>query len=463
MRYVSIAKDFYYETSASTLSYYITCNGRTIYSGVSVKPSDSPVNRINIRQRVADYLEIDMPDFRDYDGVVIPHPEQLRDFELYSSDGTLLETYRALLGYYDEWDGNVDEVLSDPVNGHTDPRQKIFWGSFNTTEREIEVSDDAPYSEYLTIEAISAGTITWEAFSGGYVDFPYIDYSLNGGVTWITIQAAFEEIPPENIIHLNAGEKVIFKQSYGSLENGHLLCEGKFNVYGDLSSVYPTCTARTDSRFLSFIDSDIINAKHLVLPSVDISSIPYPYNTFDPEYLYTSYNSMFSGCTSLTTAPKIPLIIGREGCVRMFEGCTSLVNAPSITTQYIGYGCFFRMFKDCTSLKNPPKILPAEELVYDRFYFWGCYQEMFSGCTSLEKSPILPAEQLKSGCYRRMFYGCSSLSEITCLATDLSANNCLDHWTYGVAPTGTFYKKAGVEWPRGYSGIPYNWTVVDVD
>lgn len=33
---------------------------------------------------------------------------------------------------------------------------------------------------------------------------------------------------------------------------------------------------------------------------------------------------------------------------------------------------------------------------------------------------------------------------------------------YGVSPTGTFVKKAGVDWPTGNSGIPSGWTVVEV-
>ena len=90
MKYVSIAKDFFYETTASTLSYYVSYNGRILYSGVSVKPSSAEKNVINISRRIADWLEIDMPDFRDYDGVVIPHPEQIRDFELYSTDAWVL-------------------------------------------------------------------------------------------------------------------------------------------------------------------------------------------------------------------------------------------------------------------------------------------------------------------------------------------------------------------------------------
>ena len=45
-----------------------------------------------------------------------------------------------MLGYYYAWDGS-DIVQSEPINGNTDPRQKIFWGSLNTTERNILVGE----------------------------------------------------------------------------------------------------------------------------------------------------------------------------------------------------------------------------------------------------------------------------------------------------------------------------------
>ena len=90
------------------------------------------------------------------------------------------------------------------------------------------------------------------------------------------------------------------------------------------------------------------------------------------------YQSMFSGCTSLTTAPALP--------------ATALANY-----------CYMRMFQNCTSLTTGPSILPATTLA------GGCYQIMFQGCTSLTTAPELPATTLASNCYSSMFSGCTSL------------------------------------------------------
>ena len=91
-----------------------------------------------------------------------------------------------------------------------------------------------------------------------------------------------------------------------------------------------------------------------------------------------------------------------------------------------------------------------------------CYYNMFCYSTNLTKAPSLPAEILTNNCYQYMFSRCSSLSEVKCLASDISATNCLTNWINVVSPTGTFYKKAGVSWPSGASGIPDGWTIVEV-
>lgn len=101
-------------------------------------------------------------------------------------------------------------------------------------------------------------------------------------------------------------------------------------------------------------------------------------------------------------------------------------------------------------------ILPATTLTA------GCYNVMFRGCVNMVSGPVLPATTLVSGCYMGMFEGCTSLNNIRCLATDISAHDCLFNWVDGVATTGTFTKKAGVNYPSGKSGIPEGWTVVEV-
>ena len=141
------------------------------------------------------------------------------------------------------------------------------------------------------------------------------------------------------------------------------------------------------------------------------------------------YQSMFSGCTSLTQVPELPATTLASNCYQsMFQGCSKLVNASALTA---------------TTLAE------------------SCYQGMFKGCTSLVKSPELPATQLVDNCYTGMFQNCNNLNYVKCLATDITATNALTDWLSGVAATGTFVKSIGVGYPTGVSGIPSGWTVVE--
>ena len=95
---------------------------------------------------------------------------------------------------------------------------------------------------------------------------------------------------------------------------------------------------------------------------------------------------------------------------------------------------------------------------------------MFASCESLTYAPDLLAPVLVEGCYSHMFRTSSSdkLNYIKCLATDISAENCTSSWVYRAAPSGTFVKKRGVEWPTqtpglSTNGIPEGWTVIETD
>ena len=124
------------------------------------------------------------------------------------------------------------------------------------------------------------------------------------------------------------------------------------------------------------------------------------------------YASMFSGCTSLTTAPELPATTLAGYCYQsMFSGCTSLTTAPELPATTLTIQCYQSMFSGCTSLTTAPE-LPATTLTIQ------CYYEMFSGCTSLTTAPELPATQLESYCYNDMFYGCTSLKISTTQSTE---------------------------------------------
>ena len=109
------------------------------------------------------------------------------------------------------------------------------------------------------------------------------------------------------------------------------------------------------------------------------------------------------------------------------------------------------MFSGCTSLTSAPE-LPATTLVI------GCYEHMFSGCTSLTIAPELPATTLENFCYQSMFSGCTNLSYVKALFTTTPSSPYTQDWLRGVAETGTFVKSADATWDVvGSNGVPEGW------
>ena len=135
---------------------------------------------------------------------------------------------------------------------------------------------------------------------------------------------------------------------------------------------------------------------------------------------------MFSGCTSLVTAPELPATTLTFFCYySMFSGCTSLVTAPELPATTLADRCYSYMFYECTSLTTAPSILPATELANY------CYYDMFYGCTSLVTAPELPATTLEYWCYHSMFYGCTSLTTAPELKATTLAYGCYSYMFSG--------------------------------
>lgn len=169
-----------------------------------------------------------------------------------------------------------------------------------------------------------------------------------------------------------------------------------------------------------------------------------------------SLRKLFLNCKGIQNVSEnfLPATILNRNCyASMFSGCTSLTTAPELPATTLAFGCYESMFQGCTSLKTAPE-LPATTLTDS------CYQSMFNGCTSLTTAPELPATTLKDRCYYGMFEGCTKINYIKMLATDISATYCLSYWLNIVASSGTFVKNpAMTTLPTGSSGIPSGWTV----
>ena len=131
-----------------------------------------------------------------------------------------------------------------------------------------------------------------------------------------------------------------------------------------------------------------------------------------------NFQSLFSGCRSLTTAPALPATTLTSRCYEsMFSGCTSLTTAPELNATTLASSCYSGMFSDCTSLNAAPA-LNATTLASM------CYYNMFSGCTSLTTAHALPATTLTPQCYESMFKGCTLLTTAPALNATILAERC---------------------------------------
>ena len=258
-------------------------------------------------------------------------------------------------------------------------------------------SSGSPTPDYstmpLTFEILSDGNISW----GENGKNKTIYYSLNGG-EWSSTTSVTIPVVTGDVIQFKGDNNTYGGDTffYSSFEN----TTAQFKVCGNIMS--------------------LIN-------STDFSGLTTLTQTL-------TFIKLFKGCTGLTDASNLvlPATTLTENCYyQMFTGCTSLTTAPELPAPTLAVGCYYGMFRDCRSLTTGPSILPAATLV--------------------------------DNCYKQMFRGCRSLNYIKCLATDISATDCTSQFTYSVAASGTFVTPSTTNWTTGNNGIPTNWTRVNSD
>ena len=323
------------------------------------------------------------------------------------------------------------------------------------------------YAEnYLTFVAREDGTFQLSTNA--------VSYSIDNGETWTEL-AANTASPT-----VTAGNKIMWKGELTPTSNGigAFSSTAEFDVQGDPMSLLfgdnykgqTDLTGKDYAFYQLFNNTKVVNAENLSLPATTLAA--------------NCYNSMFEGCTSLTTAPALPATTLTSQCYSyMFQNCTSLVTAPELPATTLAGSCYSGMFNGCTSLTSVPE-LPATTLATYCYkgMFQGCtsfvnapalpattlanscYSYMFEGCTSLTTVPELPATTLTRQCYQRMFYGCTNLNYIKAMFTTTpsgsSPNYYTQNWVKGVSATGTFVKNSAATWTTtGVNGVPTGWTV----
>ncbi len=251
------------------------------------------------------------------------------------------------------------------------------------------------------------------------------NYNLNSVITLVNVgdQVQFQNkentlsIDIENYVYFTMTGKIAASNNIQSMLNYSASCSDY--CYRRLFS---GCTSLTSAPALPAT----ILAKHCYYEMFrNCTSLTTPPELPATTLAYGCYNTMFEGCTSLTTSPELPATTLADWCYDwMFQNCTSLTTPPELLATTLADHCYSSMFEGCTSLTSAPE-LPATTLAIS------CYSGMFDGCTSLTSAPALPATTLADWCYLSMFSDCTSLTKAPALPATTLAYGCYANMFYG--------------------------------
>lgn len=203
----STYQDVFYKTAADTMEYVIKQGDTYIFRGIAVKAPGADYAYIDVGKICRQYLDNNLPDFRDFNDQITHLPNALQKFTLSSVQHIIIwtgaDTYlddvteqvEEIYSFLFNWDYegtayNEGMPLSDPVNGHMDCRMKLIYTQYGeTTVKDFYVTP-------LLSSPVQGGTLTAKITTeytdvsklSVTVDNPDVvvqNYSLTG-VTFVT-------------------------------------------------------------------------------------------------------------------------------------------------------------------------------------------------------------------------------------------------------------------------------------
>lgn len=187
----------------------------------------------------------------------------------------------------------------------------------------------------LTFEILEDGDIRWMHTSAS--SSKTIQYSKDNGATWTSVTSSRgsegQPVTGGTLIHVNAGDKVMFKGSYdayggsnyyAAFEETHVKCNLMGNltsmIYGDNFTGQTTMNNTGQRNFRNFFGSmyGVVSMEHLVLPT---------------NLTQGCFSWAMQFCTGLTTAPVLSATTLVSECYKtMLRGCTNLNHVTCLAT-----------------------------------------------------------------------------------------------------------------------------------
>ena len=492
-------KDIIYTTTSFSIDYVIklvTDVETPIFRGHAVKGPMKPVIEINVSNIIGNYIRNNFYNVSQITGeTLFSEVDAYRFFKLYGISEqydyeqetsytveTLLDYYQVLVGYdyYDNWEGEA-KALTTIINGHIDPRMKLFYSLYghsgdtinidhgykdfefsysgsnvfefyeetrtyqytSTNSEEIQFGTDEDWFT-ITKNSTSAFTITVLENEGMsertgyyYIAYPSADYSSMDYKYYRIIQNSFENAYFTTRA-LSAGTIALSAWTVNSepinyVDVSYQLNDGEWIDTNTRRRIEIRVNAGDVIRWKSVGDDGFysrISSTTYYEVYGNIASLQYgddyqgkqsgrliPFLFYAQRYLINA-KGLILGSGELSYDPDYLQDIGGCGCYEgMFMNCTALLSAPYLPSVYLSTKSYAEMFRGCTSLVNAP-VLPATYMANS------CYDGMFWGCTSITTAPELNSTELAEECYSNMFSNCTSLVNAPELPSTTLAKGC---------------------------------------
>ena len=197
MKYTPVWKDIDLTLGTNAVDFTIKKDGEWLHSGRAVAYPSENVAKLNINHFLEEDLNPEFgSDIREADDDVVTNPDAYGEFEVRDENDGLLEKYCVLYdwSYEDNWTGQTRYLMSDPINGHLDPRMRMMCTLFNTGETSVRYGIDNFFSvspDYLLFNTQDRATgatksvsvfssEAWEATISGYTGFSITNVTSNG-------------------------------------------------------------------------------------------------------------------------------------------------------------------------------------------------------------------------------------------------------------------------------------------
>ena len=336
-------------------------------------------------------------------------------------------------------------------------------------------------AEYpLTFEPVSAATTVTIPNSPGLT----YEYSTNDGASWTSSSAA------SVAMSVSAGQRLMVRRLTGNYANGIgiITISQPCLVYGNVHSLFGFRNKLTGSFGNSGyyeLFKDQTNLRNHGFRNICIVPVDGTDKALD---MSNMFNSMFYGCSSLTTAPVLDFsnlntssVWGMSNMFRsMFYGCSSLTTAPVLDFSNFNTSnvqdmsnMFCSMFYGCSSLTTAPVLDFSNFNTSNVIDMFNMFSSMFYGCSSLTIAPVLDFSNWNTSGYMNsmfssMFSGCGNLNAVKMKLTNttiLGGTSRFTDFLKGANTTGTLTVSSGTTnyWnaikTAGY--IPSGWTITE--